>query len=193
MTSARESLTGNWGIAIGGLLVYMLVFGLICCIPFLGMLAMLICAGAFYVGFYSFYMAIARGEEAQIGMLFSGFKQMAQSFCAFWLAGIFTFLWSLLLIVPGIMAALSYSLIYFIMKDHPEMKAMDVIGLSKKAMYGYRWKLFCLFCRFIGWYLLCILTLGIGFLWFIPYFSVSFAKFYDDAMADYVAKNPATA
>jgi len=53
-------------------------------------------------------------------------------------------------------------------------------------MYGYKWKYFCLGLRFIGWFLLGILSLGIGFLWIMPYMSISFAKFYDDVKANSV-------
>ena len=61
---------------------------------------------------------------------------------------------------------------------------MDAIDKSKKMMDGYKWKYFCLVLRFLGWALLCILTLGIGFLWLIPYMQVSMAKFYDDVKAN---------
>jgi uncharacterized membrane protein len=86
----------------------------------------------------------------------------------------------LLLIVPGIIAALSYSMTYFIIAENDSIGSLEAITKSKEMMRGNKWKLFCLCCRFLGWILLCILTIGIGFLWLYPYMMVSFAKFYDD-------------
>jgi uncharacterized membrane protein len=91
----------------------------------------------------------------------------------------------LLLIVPGIIAAISYSQTFYILADDPGMDAISAIDKSKKMMRGYKWKYFCLGLRFIGWALLCILTLGIGLFWLDTYMQTSFAKFYDDVKANY--------
>ncbi len=93
---------------------------------------------------------------------------------------IFVFLWSLLLIIPGIIATLSYSMTYFIIADNNSITALEAITKSKEMMRGNKWKFFCLGLRFLGWSLLCVVTLGIGFLWLTPYMSVSSAQFYDD-------------
>ncbi len=91
---------------------------------------------------------------------------------------IFTILWSLLLIVPGIIAAISYLMTFYIIADDNTIRAMDAIDKSKTMMYGYKMKYFKMVLRFIGWCLLCLfLALGIGFLWLIY---VSNAKFYED-------------
>ncbi|MBV1888515.1 MAG: DUF975 family protein, partial [Urechidicola sp.] len=82
--------------------------------------------------------------------------------------------------IPGIIAALSYSMTFFIIADDESIKPMDAIDESKRMMDGHKWKLFEMYIRFFGWSVLCLLTLGIGFLWFIPYMHVSLAKFYDD-------------
>ena len=79
-----------------------------------------------------------------------------------------------------ISVSLSYSQVFYLLADNPAMGAMEAIGRSRKIMAGNRWKLFCLGCRFIGWGILCLLTLGIGLLWLSPYMYVSFVKFYDD-------------
>ena len=93
---------------------------------------------------------------------------------------IFILLWTLLLIIPGIIATYSYAMTFFIIADDPQAGALEAIGRSKEMMRGHRWKLFCLFLRFIGWSLLCLLTFGIGFLWLTPYMQTSLAHFYDD-------------
>jgi uncharacterized membrane protein len=86
--------------------------------------------------------------------------------------------------IPGVVAAfvagLRYSMSYFILRDNPESGVLEPIRVSKRMMNGKKWKLFCLWCRFIGWGILSILTCYIGFLWLAPYVMVSMARFYDD-------------
>jgi len=97
---------------------------------------------------------------------------------------IFILLWTLLLIVPGIIAAISYSMTFYIIADDNSIAAKEAIDKSKKMMDGYKWKFFCIGLRFFGLALLCVLTLGIGFLWLFPYIQVTVAKFYDDIKAN---------
>lgn len=86
----------------------------------------------------------------------------------------------LLALVPAIRAALSYAQTYYILSDHPETTAREAIRQSKQMMVGFKWKLFCLPWRFIGWAILCIFTCGLGILWLIPYMTAANAAFYDD-------------
>ena len=81
------------------------------------------------------------------------------------------------------MAAYSYAMIYFILAENDSIGPLEAIAKSKEMMQGNRWKLFCLGLRFWGWGIVCILTLGIGFLWMLPYLYVAFARFYDDLQA----------
>ena len=99
---------------------------------------------------------------------------------AYILVGIYTILWLLLLIIPGIIAAISYSQTFFILADDNTLRPSEAIDKSKKMMDGYKLKYFYLCLRFLGLALLCVLTLGIGFLWLIPYMYVTCAKFYED-------------
>jgi uncharacterized membrane protein len=101
---------------------------------------------------------------------------------------VFIILWMLLLIIPGIIAALSYSMTFYIIADDETMDAMEAIDKSKAMMDGYKWKYFCLALRFVGWALLCLLTLGIGFFWLMPYMQVTNAKFYEDVKANYMSQ-----
>ncbi|MPN61797.1 hypothetical protein SDC9_209541 [bioreactor metagenome] len=94
---------------------------------------------------------------------------------------IFVILWSLLLIVPGIIAAIRYSMCFYILADNPDIGIMEALNESKRMMRGNKWKYFCLNLSFIGWGLLCICTVGIGFLWLTPYVETSVIAFYDIA------------
>ena len=132
-----------------------------------------------------------REESVDLENLFDGFRggRYTRVFCALFLVNLFTFLWALLLIIPGIMKAFSYALTPYIIMDEPELTARQAITRSCEIMQGRRWKLFCLYLSFIGWGILCLLTFGIGFLWLVPYMNASIAAFYEDARAEYEAEN----
>ena len=132
-----------------------------------------------------------REESVDLENLFDGFRggRYTRVFCALFLVNLFTFLWTLLLIIPGIMKAFSYALTPYILLDEPELTAKQAISRSCEIMQGRRWKLFCLYFSFIGWGILCLLTFGIGFLWLVPYMNASVAAFYEDARADFEAEN----
>jgi uncharacterized membrane protein len=99
------------------------------------------------------------------------------------LVGIFTILWSLLLIIPGIIKGIAYSQVFFLLRDNPEYTALEAITESKKRMKGYKWKFFLLNLSFIGWAFIAIFTLGIGFLWLTPYILTANATFYNELIA----------
>lgn len=93
------------------------------------------------------------------------------------------FLWSLLLVVPGIVMSFSYAMTPYILEEHPEIGVWEASRRSQEMMRGHKWRLFCLELSFIGWSLLAILSLGIGFLWLIPYMEVTEVAFYNDLKA----------
>jgi uncharacterized membrane protein len=176
MAQAREALEGKWGLAVGGGLVFILVNSATSIIPF----ASIIIGGPMYVGLAFFFLSLSRKQNPTIKDLFSGFNNFLTALVAFLLVGLYTILWMLLLIIPGIMAAISYSQTFLLLADNPSMSASEAIEKSKKMMDGNKLNFFYLGLRFIGWSLLCVLTFGIGFLWLIPYMQVTFAKFHDD-------------
>lgn len=94
------------------------------------------------------------------------------------LVSVFTGLWSLLFFIPGIVKSYAYAMTYYIAKDNPNLSANECINASIKMMKGHKRDLFLLDLSFIGWYMLSILTLGIGFLWLLPYINTSRAIFY---------------
>ena len=180
MKRARESLSGKWGLAIGTFFVYILIIVVAGRIPKVGFVVSLLVTGPLVLGMVIFSLAISRNTGAKFEQMFEGFKQFSRTLVAYVLVTLFVILWMLLLIVPGIIAGLSYSMTFYILADDRSIGVRDAMRKSKKIMDGYKWKYFCLQLRFIGWALLSILTLGVGFLWLIPYMQISQAKFYDD-------------
>ena len=177
MAMARESLSGKWGLAVGTFLV----FWLIMVAAKSNGIAVLLIGGLMLIGLAIFSLTIARNQDAKLEQIFKGFKKnFGTALVAYLLKAIFVFLWTLLLIIPGIIAAISYSQVFYILAEDDSISGMDALKKSKEMMYGYKWKYFCLRLRFIGWFLLCILTLGVGFLWLKPYIMISCANFYDD-------------
>lgn len=180
MKEARETLTGKWGLAVSGSFLYLLMGIVIGGMGKLGNIISLIITGPMTAGMFLFFLSISRGKETSVSQLFDGFNKFKRSFIAYFITIFFILLWSLLLIVPGIIAALSYSQIYFILADDPLISAKEALEKSKKMMDGNKKKLFFLSFRFLGWALLSMLTFGIGFLWLMPYMQVTYAKFYQD-------------
>jgi len=180
MANARDSLRGFWGLAIGALIIYFLVFCVLGLFPVIGTIATYIIVGPMTVGGVRFTLSVSRKEKPEIGQIFSGFDRFGTHLAAYLLQTLFVCLWTLLLIIPGIIAALSYSMTYFIIAEDSSISASEAITKSKKMMKGNKWKLSYLGFRFTGWFLLVMLSFGIGFLWVGPYMYVSYAKFYDD-------------
>lgn len=131
------------------------------------------------LGFNSFYLKLSRGEQVTYKELFSKTNMFSVALLSIILMSIFVTLWSLLLVIPGIIAAISYSQFPYILLDNPNMSAMDAIKMSKNMMQGHKADYFVLMLSFIGWSILAALTLGIGYLWLIPYTQVTMANFYD--------------
>lgn len=142
------------------------------------------------VGIYASYRRFYLGQGVDmVNSPFQiGFSNWGHHVSGMLLMGVYTFLWSLLLIVPGIIKGLSYAMTPFILEDKSQLSANEAIELSMKMMEGRKMDLFLLGLSFIGWGILCLLTLGIGYLWLTPYIYVSMASFYEDVKADYQAK-----
>ncbi|MBV1758485.1 MAG: DUF975 family protein [Dethiosulfatibacter sp.] len=87
-------------------------------------------------------------------------------------------LWTFLLVVPGIIAAIRYSMGYYLMAENPDITFIEAINTSSKIMYGHKMDFFTFFLSFIGWFFLSVITFGLGFLYLIPYYQMSKLNFY---------------
>lgn len=180
MRAARESLKNKWSLAIGTFLIYFLLANMLGPTRSYISIISLVIGGPFALGAALFSLSISRGKEARLEQIFHGFNRFTTALAAYLLILLYVVLWMLLLIVPGIIAALGYSMTFYIIADNESIKAEDALRKSKSMMEGYKLKLFNLCFRFFLLALLCILTLGIGFLWLIPFINITMAKFYDD-------------
>lgn len=130
------------------------------------------------VGYARFNLELVDKREASMENLFHYFNDWKTTSAARLLRSLYTFLWTLLFIIPGIMASYSYAMTDYILAEHPDFTASAAIERSKEMMSGNRFRLFCLEFSFIGWSILCGLTLGIGNLWLRPYKQAAIAAFY---------------
>ena len=143
----------------------------------LGMIQFVL-GGVVQLGYCKYLLKLHDGEQADVKDLFSEFNRFADGFILSLLQGIYIFLWSLLFVIPGIVATYKYAMSSFILLENPGMKPNDAITASKEMMNGHKGELFWLGLTFIGWSFLSALTLGIGNLWLNPYMNASYAAFY---------------
>lgn len=157
-----------------GIATYIAIFAVVIGI------ALFILGSIVEVGYMKFNLDLVdRQKEAEIGTMFGYFQFWKSAACARFLKGVYVLLWSLLFIIPGIIAAYSYAMTSYILAENPELTASEAIERSKQMMSGNRWRLFCVQISFIGWGILSVLlTFGIGGLWITPYKQTATAAFY---------------
>lgn len=174
--AAWNKLSGNWSTVVVAYLIYSLLLGVL---SYTGIGSLLL-SGVLAIGMCVITLQISRLGKSGIESIFDGFRKgLGNNIVAGILVQIFTFLWTLLFIIPGIVKSYSYAMTYYILADNPDMAPTDAITESRKMMDGNKWRLFCLDLSFIGWYLLSILTLGILALWISPYNMMARAEFYE--------------
>ena len=130
------------------------------------------------IGYRKYNLNLVDKQEAGFGNLFAYFSYWKNAFKTKLLKTIYEILWTMLFIIPGIIASYSYAMTDYILAENPELTAKEAIEKSKDMMEGNRWRLFCLEISFIGWEILSLLTLGIGSLWLTPYMEAAVAAFY---------------
>ena len=134
-----------------------------------------------------FLSFVKSGEKLSAKGLTLGFKSplYSKSIVLYLLIAIYTFLWSLLLIVPGIIKSLSYALAPYILAENPELKANEAIEKSMAMMNGHKMQLFLMWLGYVGFALLSIFAFCIPLLWLYPYYQVVMAKFYEEVKSEY--------
>ncbi len=190
---AWSSLKGRWGIVAVAELIYTLIIGAADGLSYygIGALAVILLGGPLALGINKIALNVSRDEDADIATLFDGFKDFTRSLVLYITNNILIVLWTLLLIIPGIIKSLSYSMSYFILLDNPDMSANDARKESMEMMDGNKGRLFCLYLSYIGWYLLSILTFGILLFWVGPSVRTATAFFYQSLLPEVEVKDGA--
>ena len=191
--SIREAgwaqLGGKWGLAATLTIVYVLIA--ICATAMesafweSSLISTLLLVPMQYAYSIVFLDDLRSGKKIEIASLFEGYSDYLRIVGTYLLSVIYVFLWSLLLIIPGIVKGIEYSQTVYVLKDNPELSFNAAIERSCEMMKGHRWEYFCLYFSFIGWILLEIITLGIASLWVNPYMSATFANYYEKLKTEY--------
>ncbi|MDZ4182625.1 MAG: DUF975 family protein, partial [Candidatus Cloacimonadaceae bacterium] len=167
---ARALLENRWNQCV---VLWLIVFGISMGIGWanetFGSIVSIIIGGPFALGVSAIFLKITYRQEFKFEDIFDGFKDFTRALTAYLLMCLYVFLWALCLIVPGIIAAISYAMVFFILAENPTMKAADALRHSKTIMEGHKTEYFMLQLSFIGWGILALLTFGIGMLWLASY------------------------
>ncbi|MDE6758285.1 MAG: DUF975 family protein [Clostridia bacterium] len=188
---AWSSLRDKWGVIVVTQLIYTVIMAALGALSryYIGALAVLLLEGPLELGANKISLNVVRDEKVEVSTLFDGFKDYTRSLILFITNNIFIFLWSLLLFIPGVIKAYSYSMSYFILLDNPEMSANDARKKSIEMMKGNKWRLFCLQLSYIGWSILSAITLGILSLWVVPSLRTATAFFYQSLLPEVEEEN----
>ncbi len=176
---AKEQMKGRfWMLAIATLIIYAITGA---SMPvFIGIIIM----GPLMVGLAYYLLDFVENKNSkgdQFEILFKGFTtNIATPIVAYVVSSIFIFLFTLLLVIPGIIKALAYSMVSFIIADDPTIDAMEALRKSEDMMRGHKMRLFYIHLSFIGWYILSALTFGILLIYVIPYQRLVVTNFYLD-------------
>lgn len=172
---AKENIRMQLGTMILIYLLATIVISIASAIPF----GTLVVLGPISFGLMYVFWLNSEGQNVEIPDLFEGFKScFGESFLAGLFVQLFVLLWSLLFIIPGIVKSYSYSMTFYLMSQHPELKAKEAIDMSKEMTKGHKMDLFVLDLSFIGWFLLSVLTCGILLLWVLPYVQSTKIQYY---------------
>ena len=200
--AARASLRGNWAPAVLASLA-LLFLAVLLSVPtelflyanlgpalFFGLQAGSLLISTFLVVPLGVGYAVAclmlyetNDDRLSENMFKTAFSRYWHKVGGMFLMSLKVWLWSLLLVIPGIIMAHAYAMTPYILEEHPEIGAWEASRVSQKMMRGHKFRLFRLNLSFIGWALLCVPTLGVGFLWLVPYMQMSQAAFYSDLKA----------
>ena len=180
-----SNLTGSQMVFLGAAGAFLLNMALVFSI------ARLFIGSIVGIGYAKFNLDLVDNvTEARFATLFSYMRFWKVAIITRIVRTLYIVLWTLLFIIPGIIASYNYALTDYILAENPELTTKEALELSKKMMYGHRFRLFCLEFSFIGWVFLCVLSVGIGLIWLLPYTEAAKAAFYREVSFQY--NNPVT-
>ncbi len=177
---AKKQISGKLGILLVIFLIVIAIEGVANLIPVVGIyISGIIIAPAFTLSLNMIYLAITKSQGVQVGDAFKGFDKMGKAIWLHILINFFTFLWSLLFIIPGIIKSYSYSMAFWILAENPELTAREALAKSKEITEGHKFDIFVLHLSFIGWALLTGITFGLAGIYVIPYMNTTLANYYN--------------
>jgi len=182
MKKGRALLEPHLAISIGVCLFYGLVVAIPAELNSYGEMISFLLAGPLQLGMCFFFLNLVRGEEARFELLFEGFKTLLTILFSYAIITVLTLLGLVLLIVPGIIVVLGFSMTYYIIADDPKISFQAALEQSWKLTDGNKMELLELNLRFIPWYILGLLFFIVGVFVVIPWHNSTLALYYDDLL-----------
>ena len=176
---AKDQMRGN----LGALWVCMILVAAITAASTVTFVGPIILAPMFMLSMARVFLKLTEGTKPGVKDIFSGIDNIFNAVILELLVGLFTFLWSLLLIVPGIIKAVSYSMSFYVLADNPGMTSQEAIKESMRITKGHKLDLVVLSLSFLPWFLLGMVTLGIAYIYVVPYVSTTMANYYKELKA----------
>lgn len=174
--SANTIMTTFFNVPENGLLMYAVdvVFSIL-------VLAVTILTIPLHVGLAGKFLFVARGGSRKDKSVWEPYrnKDIAEPIKGNLLAGLYIFLWSLLFVIPGIVAAMRYSMLNFVFADNPGIDYRSAMEKCKQITKRRKGKIFGFYLSFLGWDILVGLTCGILSIYVVPYEQTAFAVLYD--------------
>jgi len=179
MRESRAKLIPHWVIASLVCVLYGLLVGVPSGLNTYGELLSFLLAGPLQLGIAIYFLNILNDRPASIENLIEGFKPLLKVILIYIIISIATAIGIVLLIVPGIIIALGFSMTYYILVENPELSIEESLKESWRLTNGYKMELFVLLLRFIPWYLLGLLCFGIGIFVVMPWHQLTLANYYN--------------
>ena len=178
MRKARTLLEPHWILAIGVCLANAVMVAAPAELNSYGEIVSLLLAGPLQLGLCFFFLNLVKGKETRFELLFEGFKPLATVLLVYAIITVLTVVGLILLIVPGVVVALGFSMTYYIIAEDPEISFQTALEQSWKLTDGYKMELLELNMRFIPWYLLGLLCFIVGVFAVVPWHNTTLALYY---------------
>lgn len=159
--------------------IFAVIFGVVLVVALIAALFDIFVINPLKLGCNAFFLKNADDSTTKVGAIKDGFNPYLRNVKALFRRDFFIFLWSLLFIIPGIIKAIEYRLVPYILAENPEMTGKEAMERSKQLMTGHKWESVVMDLSFIGWILVGCLTLGIALIFYVlPYSEASYVEMY---------------
>lgn len=185
--AAKEQIKGQILMLFAITLIISAIYSVVSVIPVVGQIGIFFVAGALNISLYKIYLNLTKGQSPQLEDIKIGLDQWKEGTILFFFMGLFTFLWSLLFLIPGIIKMFAYSQATYILAENPGMSGRQALKESIILMKGHKMEFFLLSLSFIWWNLLAACTCGLLYIWLAPYMSATFANYYNYLKGDVVS------
>lgn len=179
---ARQQLSQNWRDAIIFSLLIFLMYtavAVVGSVPVIGQIIAMVASAPLYIGIKKAYLNYVKENEildARVAL--EPYQDFKRNFMVMLMMYVYTILWGLLFIIPGIIKGIAYYLAPYLAAEYKHLDHNEAIRLSMRITQGHKMEMFVMFLSFFGWAILAAFTLGLGYLVLWPYMETTFTHMY---------------